>query len=175
MRTDAWSAARTLAQESFMSDRPSFIDLSSEMTQPSVLLPPEPDDAVAALEEALHIGDENTPERRAALAAVARSWPAFVDGWARLAAEARAQGQDVEAYAFARTGYHRALDRLRGNGWRGMGPVLWAHEPNRSALLAFHELLRAAELIGETSEIERMRKLLLDSDPSDPLSVQEPS
>ena len=78
---------------------------------------------------------------------------------------------DVEAYAFARTGYHRALDRLRGNGWRGMGHVPWAHEPNRSALLAFHELLRAAELIGETSEVERMRQLLLDSDPSDPLGV----
>jgi hypothetical protein len=154
-------------------DRPSFVDLSSQMTQPSVLLPPEPDEAVEALAEALQIGDEATAERRGALTAVARSWPAFVGGWAHLAAAARAQGQDVEAYAFARTGYHRALDRLRGNGWRGMGLVLWAHEPNRSALLAFHELLRAAELIGETSEVERMRTLLLDSDPSDPLGVAE--
>jgi hypothetical protein len=153
-------------------DRPSFVDLSSEIAQPSVLLPSEPDDAVAALDEALRIGDAGTSERYAALRAVARSWPAFVGGWAHLAAEARAQGQDIEAYAFARTGYHRALDRLRGNGWRGMGPVLWAHEPNRSALLAFHALLQAAELIGETSEVERMRTLLLDSDPSDPLGVR---
>jgi hypothetical protein len=153
-------------------DRPSFVDLSSEMTQPSVLLPPEPDEAVEALKEAQMIGEEVTPERRAALAAVVRSRPAFVGGWANLAAEARALGQDVEAYAFARTGYHRALDRLRGNGWRGTGWVLWAHEPNRSALLAFHELLRAAETIGETSEVERMRTLLLESDPSDPLGVK---
>jgi hypothetical protein len=153
-------------------DRPSFVDLSSEMTPPSVLMPPEPDDAVAALDEALHLGDEATTERRAALTAVARSWPSFVGGWAHLAAEARAHGQEVEAYAFARTGYHRALDRLRGNGWRGMGLVLWAHEPNRSVLRAFHELLRAAESIGETSEVDRMRKLLLDSDPSDPLGVR---
>jgi hypothetical protein len=152
-------------------DRPSFVDLSAQMTQPSVLLPPETDKAVQALDEALHIGDDGSVERRAALTAVARSWPSFVGGWAHLAEAARAQGQDVEAYAFARTGYHRALDRLRGNGWRGMGLVLWAHEPNRSALLAFHELLRAAELIGETSEVERMRQLLLDSDPSDPLGV----
>jgi hypothetical protein len=154
-------------------DRPSFVDLSSEMTQPSVLLPPEPEGAVAALEEALHIGEAGTDARRAALTAVARSWPAFVGGWAHLAEAARAQGQDVEAYAFARTGYHRALDRLRANGWRGMGLVPWAHEPNRSALLAFYELLRAADLIGETSEVERMRKLLLDSDPSDPLGVAD--
>jgi hypothetical protein len=156
-------------------DRPSFVDLSSEMTPPFVMMPPEPEEAVAALAEALRIGKESTPERRAALAAVARSWPSFVGGWAHLAAEARAQGQEVEAYAFARTGYHRALDRLRGNGWRGMGLVLWAHEPNRSALLAFHELLRAAEAIGETPEVERMRTLLLDSDPSDPLAVREPT
>src|SRR5215210_245761 len=156
-------------------DRPGFVDLSTEMTPPSVMLPPEPDDAVAALDEALRLGDEATPERRAALTAVARSWPAFVGGWAHLAEAARAQGQDVEAYAFARTGYHRALDRLRGNGWRGMGLVPWAHAPNRSALLAFHELLRAAEAIGETPEVERMRTLLLDSDPSDPLGVREPT
>lgn len=153
-------------------DRPSFVDLSSEMTQPSVLLPPEPDEAVQALEEALHIGVAGSDARRAALAAVVRSRPAFVGGWAHLASEALALGQDVEAYAFARTGYHRALDRLRGNGWRGTGWVLWAHEPNRSALLAFHELLRAAESIGETAEVERMRTLLLDSDPSDPLVVR---
>ena len=152
-------------------DRPSFVDLSDQMTQPSVQLPPEPDKAREALEEALLIGEAGSSERRAALTAVARSWPSFVGGWASLAEAARAQGQDVEAYAFARTGYHRALDRLRGNGWRGMGLVPWAHEPNRSALLAFYELLRAADLIGETSEVERMRQLLLDSDPSDPLGV----
>ena len=154
-------------------DRPSFVDLSDQMTQPSILLPLEPDKALEALTEALHIGDAGSPERRAALTAVARSWPAFVGGWAYLAEAARAQGQDVEAYAFARTGYHRAVDRLRGNGWRGMGLVPWTHAPNHSALLAFHELLRAAELIGETSEVERMRTLLLDSDPSDPLGVAE--
>jgi hypothetical protein len=52
-----------------------------------------------------------------------------------------------------------------------MGLVPWAHEANRSTLLAFHELLCAAEAIGETPEVERMRQLLLDSDPSDPLGV----
>src|SRR5919202_305737 len=132
-------------------DQPGFVDLSSEMTPPSVLLPPDRDEAIAALDEARRIGDAATVERYDALTAVARSWPAFVGGWAELAQAARALGRDVEAYAFARTGYHRALDRLRANGWRGMGLVPWAHEPNRTTLLAFHELFRAAQVIGETA------------------------
>jgi hypothetical protein len=155
-------------------DQPGFVDLSSQMTPPSVLLPADADEAVAALDEALRLGDEGSTERYDALTAVARSWPAFVGGWAELARAARALGREVEAYAFARTGYHRALDRLRANGWRGMGMVPAAHEPNRSTLLAFHELMRAAELIGETAEVERLRQLLLDSDPTDPFGVGEP-
>ncbi|MGE3273260.1 MAG: DUF3151 domain-containing protein [Chloroflexota bacterium] len=152
-------------------DRPNFVDLSTEMTPPTVLLPPEPAEALAALRAALQTGEDASPERYAALASVVRASPAFVGGWAHLAAAARALGRDIEAYAFGRTGYHRALDRLRGNGWRGMGLVLWSHEPNRSALLAFHELYLAARSIGETPEVDRLRKLLLDSDPSDPLGV----
>jgi hypothetical protein len=156
-----------------MPDQPGFVDLSSEMTQPSVLLPPDTDRAVAALAEALRLSDDSSSERYDVLTAVARSWPAFVGGWAELARAARALGREVEAYAFARTGYHRALDRLRGNGWRGMGLVPWAHEPNRTTLLAFHELMRAAELIGETAEVTRLRQLLLDSDPTDPFGVRQ--
>ena len=149
-------------------DSGGFVDLSSQMTPPSVLLPPDVPEAVAALQTALEMPQE---DQRAALSAVARSWPAFVGGWAHLASVARAAGEEVEAYAFARTAYHRALDRLRGNGWRGMGLVPWAHESNQTTLLAFHELMRAAEAIGETNEVERLRQLLLDSDPSDPLDV----
>jgi hypothetical protein len=152
-------------------DRPNFVDLSAQMTPPSVLLPPEADESLAALAAALQIGEDGSEERYAALAAVVRSWPAFVGGWAALAAVARTLGREIEAYAFGRTGYHRALDRLRGNGWRGMGLVVWSHEPNRSALLAFHELYLAAESIGETAEVDRLRKLILDSDPGDPLGV----
>jgi hypothetical protein len=149
-----------------------FVELSSQMTPPSVELPPDIPEAVAALATALALP---AADQRAALAAVARSWPAFVGGWAHLAAAARGSGEEVEAYAFARTAYHRALDRLRGNGWRGMGLVPWAHEPNQTTLLAFYELMRAAESIDETSEVERLRQLLLDSDPSDPLQVASTS
>lgn len=42
--------------------------------------------------------------------------------WAVLAEAALAEGSDdVAAYAFARVGYHRSLDLLRRNGWKGHG------------------------------------------------------
>ena len=44
-------------------DRPSFVDLSAQMTPPSVLLPPEPDEHLAALASALQIGEDGTSER----------------------------------------------------------------------------------------------------------------
>ena len=31
--------------------------------------------------------------------------------------------RSITAYAYARTGYHRGLDQLRRNGWKGFGPV----------------------------------------------------
>jgi len=127
---------------------------------PPTLLPDEPD-ARSMLES----GVDPTE--------VAAKYPTHSAAWAALADRAYRAGGVVESYAYARVGYHRGLDALRRNGWRGHGPVPWSHEPNRSALLAFHELLRAAETIGETSEVERLRTLLLDSDPSDPLGVRE--
>ncbi len=72
----------------------------------------------------------------------------------------------IAAYAFARTGYHRGLDALRRAGWKGRGPVPWSHEPNRGVLRSVRALGSAAALIGETSEAERCRQLLHDSDPS---------
>ncbi|MGN6609869.1 MAG: DUF3151 domain-containing protein, partial [Jatrophihabitans sp.] len=60
--------------------------------------------------------------------------PASMLAWATLAEHALAEGRSVEAYAYARTGYHRGLDQLRRNGWKGFGPVPWSHEPNRGFL-----------------------------------------
>jgi len=69
----------------------------------------------------------------------------------------------IAAYAFARTGYHRGLDALRRNGWRGSGAVPWEHEPNRGFLRAVWALARAARSIGEEPEYERCVQLLVDS------------
>ena len=68
------------------------------------------------------------------------------------------------AYAFARTGYHRGLDRLRGNGWKGWGPVPFSHEPNQGVLRAIAALGRAAKLIGEDDEYDRIEQMLNDAD-----------
>ncbi|MFT3875926.1 MAG: DUF3151 domain-containing protein [Propioniciclava sp.] len=89
-------------------------------------------------------------------------------GWALLAEGALSaeslQG-DLSAYAFARTGYHRGLDALRRAGWRGTGPIPWAHEPNRGFLRALWALARAAQRIGETSEYQRCVDFLAEASP----------
>jgi len=94
---------------------------------------------------------------------VAAKYPAFSLAWALLAEEALDAGQPVAAYAYARTGYHRGLDALRRNGWKGHGPVPWSHEPNRGFLRALAALARAAGEIGEAPEEERCWTFLHDS------------
>lgn len=71
----------------------------------------------------------------------------------------------ITAYALARTGYHRSLDRLRGNGWKGWGPVPFAHLPNQGVLRSWAALAHAAQAIGETDEYDRLRQMLSDADP----------
>jgi hypothetical protein len=97
---------------------------------------------------------------------VAAAHPASSLAWARLAEAAYARRDYVEAYAYARTGYHRGLDALRRAGWKGHGPIPWSHEPNRGFLRALHALGRAAGAIGEGDEAQRVRLFLGDSDPA---------
>lgn len=94
---------------------------------------------------------------------VVRAHPTYSLAWALLAERALADGDDVAGYAYARVGYHRALDALRRNGWRGHGPVPWEHEPNQGFLRALGALARAAEAFGETDEIERCTTFLRES------------
>ena len=97
--------------------------------------------------------------------AVAADFPTSSLAWATLAESALAGGRTVEGYAYARTGYHRGLDALRRAGWRGSGPVPWAHEPNRGFLRALHALAQAAGAIGEDDEAQRCSTFLRDCDP----------
>src|SRR5919204_4841006 len=103
---------------------------------PPTLLPADP----AA--ERLSAGEEP--------AAVVRTYPASSLAWSALAEEALNAGDELPGYAFARVGYHRGLDALRRNGWKGHGPIPWSHEPNRGFLRCLHALGRAAAAIGET-------------------------
>ena len=98
-----------------------------------------------------------------AVADVARDYPASSYVWALLAEGALDRGDEVTAYAFARTGYHRGLDSLRKAGWRGHGPIPVDHQANQGFLRALLALGEAAEQIGETDEATRCTTFLLDA------------
>ena len=117
------------------------------------LLPGDPD-----AEAQLDAGDNPT--------AVASAHPSASVAWAALAEDALDDDKVITAYAYARTGYHRGLDQLRRNGWKGFGPVPFSHEPNRGFLRCVAALARAADAIGETDEQARCLDLLDDCDPA---------
>jgi uncharacterized protein DUF3151 len=100
---------------------------------------------------------------------VARDYPASSLAWAVLAEQEMTAGVDLTSYAFARVGYHRGLDSLRRNGWKGHGPVPWSHEPNQGFLRSLAALAAASDSIGDTAEAVRCRDLLRDCDPTCPL------
>ncbi|GAB2973589.1 DUF3151 domain-containing protein [Nocardioides montaniterrae] len=98
---------------------------------------------------------------------VVRRFPASPLAWATFAEQASSDDADpVTVYAYARVGYHRSLDLLRRNGWKGNGPVPWEHEPNRGFLTCLALLAKAARVIGETDEWERCSAFLRDSSPT---------
>jgi hypothetical protein len=117
---------------------------------PPVTLPVDPADAELAAGDSMD--------------SVARRRPTSSLVWAELAEAALDRGDDVAGYAFARVGYHRGLDQLRRNGWKGAGPVPWSHAPNRGFLRALSALGQAAALFEETEEVERVRAFLLEAD-----------
>jgi hypothetical protein len=133
-------------------------------------LPAEPSTAVEALLAAQADSSDDTTVRGQRLRAIVADHPTYLDGWARLSEWALAGDDPVAAYAFARVGYHRGLDRLRASGWRGQGAVPWSHEPNRGFLRSVRALGRAAERIGEGTEAERCRTFLAELEPHLPAS-----
>lgn len=129
---------------------------------PETVIAAEPAEVRQALAEALAASGD---DRRAAIADVVAGSPRLLDGWARLGDE----GRDViERYAAYRVGYHRGLDTLRANGWRGSGYVRWEHETNRGFLRALDGLQRTAAEIGEHDEAERCAHFLRQLDPAWP-------
>jgi hypothetical protein len=138
-----------------MPDSP--VNLSSGL--PETVLPPPPPELAKRLEDALVA---NIEQRRDAVSHVVADNPTFLEGWANLGDLAR---DDVEAYAYYRVGYHRGLDQLRANGWRGSGYVRWRHPSNRGFLRALDGLRRTAGAIGEGTEEERCDDFLHQLDP----------
>ena len=130
------------------------------LPEPPATRLPADSEADKALAEAAETGTD------AAYKTVAARFPAYSGGWAALAASALAENEPVTAYAYARTGYHRGLDALRRNGWKGHGSVPWAHVPNQGFLRCLHSLSVAAASIGESDEAARCAEFLRDSDPA---------
>lgn len=132
-------------------------------TGPSDTVLPSPGpDAERRLADAL--GQPPAP-RRGALAAVVRADPEWSLAWAELG---DLTGDDVEAYAYFRVGYHRGLDALRRAGWRGSGYVRWSAPGNRGFLRCLEGLRARAEAIGEADEALRCAQFLRQLDPTWP-------
>ncbi len=126
---------------------------------PSTLLP-EPSPAERrALAEAVGTDAER---RRDAVAAVVAAHPRLLEAWAALGDAGR---DDVERYAAYRVGYHRGLDALRANGWRGSGYVRWREPGNVGFLRCLEGLGAMARRIGELDEAERVEVFLAQLDP----------
>ena len=123
------------------------------------VIPDEEPEVLARLAEA---GPDPT-----ALRGVCAAHPTLLAAWARLGEVLLEAGDPVLAYAAARTGYHRGLDRLRRAGWGGSGRVRWAEPGNRGFLGALRLLCIAAADLGETDEAVRCREFLLELDPDD--------
>jgi hypothetical protein len=122
----------------------------------------EPDRVRQAIARAL---ERTGDERRAALADVAAATPRSLEAWAHLGDAGR---DIIESYAAYRVGYHRGLDTLRANGWRGSGYVRWEHPGNRGFLRALAGLQRTSAVIGEDDEAERCTHFLRQLDPAWP-------
>jgi hypothetical protein len=101
-------------------------------------------------------------ERFDALSKIVALHPRESAGWAALGDHAV---DAITRYAFYRVGYHRGLDALRANGWRGSGYVRWDHDGNTGFLRCLLGLSRLAGAIGEGDEEERCRIFLLQLDP----------
>lgn len=133
-------------------------DVSFSASGPPETILPDPDPRLmAALDEATTATE---------VAAAVASHPADPFGWAALGDAAADAGADpITTYAFYRVGYHRGLDLLRKNGWKGAGYVRSVHPSNRGFLRCLTGLGDAAATIGESEEAERCRQFLAQLDP----------
>lgn len=127
---------------------------------PETRLPTYDREAIKLLAIAL---DTEMDKRRDAVCNVVARYPTFLDGWASIG-DLSASG--IDAYMAYRVGYHRGLDSLRANSWRGSGFVRWKFESNRGFLRCLAGLAKQARIIGETSEAIRCEQFLIQCDPS---------
>src|SRR3954465_2746817 len=127
---------------------------------PRTVLPPESPAVIAGLNAALSAAAD---ERHQLVARVVMANPRSLHAWAALGDLGRHAIGGCPPY---RVGYHRGLDALRANGWRGSGYVRWADETNRGFLRCLSGLQRMAAAIGEDDEAQRIAMFMQQLDPT---------
>ncbi len=144
-----------------MSDASESQPISMSVSGPAPLvLPPEPDEVMADIGRARAASDPAAELR----VVVARN-PSSLFGWSALG---DVEPDPTHRYACYRIGYHRGLDSLRGNGWRGAGEVRWAEPTNRGFLRSLLGLHVMSRIIGDTDEADRTLQFLYQLDRSGP-------
>jgi hypothetical protein len=127
---------------------------------PRTVLPAESESVDQMLRQALAASPQ---DRRSQVAKVVAGNPRSLNAWAALGSLG---GDEIERYAAYRVGYHRGLDALRANGWRGSGYVRWVDQTNRGFLRCLRGLQQMATAIGELDEAERIAVFMQQLDPS---------
>lgn len=128
---------------------------------PETVLPPEPN-------EIRHLVDQvwNAPSPGETMLAdtelLVQRAPRSSAAWA---AVGLCSSSTIARYAAFRVGYHRGLDSLRANGWRGSGFVRWDKAGNVGFLRCLLGLAVMAAHIGEDDEATRCEQFLLQLDP----------
>lgn len=126
---------------------------------PETVLPGEAEELLTLLRQ---ITNSASPDRHL-LASAVSSAPRSPNVWS---VYGHCATDVIEKYAAYRVGYHRGLDALRANGWRGSGFVRWKHESNVGFLRCLLGLAAMATTIGESDEADRCELFLLQLDPS---------
>ena len=142
-----------------MADDPAMQPIGLSTQPPSTVIPPPAPEVRHELAEALAAPSEL---RVAEVSSFVARHPRDLHGWAALT---ECVGEQMWKYSAARVGYHRGLDALRANGWRGSGYVSWTEESNQGFLRCLLALQNAAAEIGEADEAERCALFLLQLDP----------
>jgi hypothetical protein len=135
------------------------VNLSSS-GPPETILPEFDKRATELLVLALSADDAAKREK---VSSVVAAHPTFLAGWASIG---DLSSPGIDAYMAYRVGYHRGLDTLRANSWRGSGYVRWSRDSNRGFLRCLAGLAKNARVIGELSEAVRCEQFLIQLDPS---------
>jgi hypothetical protein len=135
------------------------VNLSSS-GPPETILPEFDKRATELLVLALSADDAAKREK---VSSVVAAHPTFLAGWASIG---DLSSPGIDAYMAYRVGYHRGLDTLRANSWRGSGYVRWSRDSNRGFLRCLAGLAKNARINGELSESVRCEQFLIQLDPS---------